>query len=73
MVFRGPLAFPPHVNNDLEHHCGSVEEAQPDLGLFWVQDAITGRRRLVDFDSYEIFVDPDTGRPVASNTAKARA
>lgn len=50
-----------------------MEEAQPDLGLFWVQDAITGRRRLVDFDSYEIFVDPDTGRPVASNTAKARA
>lgn len=38
------------------HHRGPVDEALPALGLFWMQDTITSSRRLVDFDSYEIFV-----------------
>lgn len=39
------------------HHRGPGDQTHPDLGLFWVQDTITGMRRIVDFDSYEVFVE----------------
>lgn len=45
--------------NQRVHHRGHIEEAHPDLGVFWIQDTITGSRRLIDFDSFEIFF----GRP----------
>ncbi|QHK20647.1 hypothetical protein GU243_13905 [Pseudarthrobacter psychrotolerans] len=41
--------------NQKVHHRGHIEEAHPELGVFWIQDTITGTRRLIDFDSFEIF------------------
>lgn len=38
------------------HHRGPVEEALPGLGLFWIRDVTTSTRRLVDFDTFEVFV-----------------
>ena len=40
--------------NHKVHHRGHIEEAHPELGVFWIQDTITGTRRLIDFDSFEI-------------------
>jgi hypothetical protein len=28
--------------------------------VFWIQDTITGTRRLIDFDSFEIFFGRNT-------------
>jgi hypothetical protein len=41
--------------NQKVHHRGHIEEAHPEMGVFWIQDTITGTRRLIDFDSFEIF------------------
>jgi hypothetical protein len=41
--------------NQRVHHRGRIEEAHPKLGVFWIQDTITGTRKLIDLDSFEIF------------------
>lgn len=43
--------------NQKVHHRGHIEEAHPTSGVFWISDTITGTRKLIDFDSFEIFYE----------------
>lgn len=38
------------------YHSGTISEAMPEQGVFWIRDDVTGLRRIVDFDSFDIWV-----------------
>lgn len=40
---------------DAVDHSGIVVEALPSLGLFWLRETVTGARRIIDFDSFDIW------------------
>lgn len=37
-----------------DHH-GTILEALPGQGVFWIRDEITGLRRMIDFDSFDVW------------------
>lgn len=41
-------------NNGRLHHHGKVIETYPSMGLFWILDARTGTRRLLDVEALDI-------------------
>jgi hypothetical protein len=40
---------------DAVDHSGIVVEALASLGLFWLRDSGTGARRIIDFESFDIW------------------
>jgi hypothetical protein len=51
-------------NGRLYHH-GRVTKTYPGMGLFWILDARTGTRRLLDVDALEIIRAQSPAQPPA--------
>lgn len=52
-------------NGRLYHH-GRVTQTYPGMGLFWILDARTGARRLLDVDALDIIRQLPAHRPTRS-------
>jgi hypothetical protein len=67
----GELSYGDEVDawhNGRLHHHGRVIETYPSMGMFWILDARTGTRRLLDVEALDIVRQLPASQSAASNS-----